>query len=256
MNQTLVAKVKDKSVYLVNNSTVPFYICIPTEKNASIVLNLVSNPTEISLTNNMQNITSAITGIYNNFEDNNIAVVTPIIDSNLLEQAKLNNNEQIFSYLDQTMSFLINTVYKILTSNNYQVDNIIKLNDNQSYSAFNNWFVNRYNGRVALTKYDKENIAKKDPTLIMDSFQQPATKPTAAPAAPVQAPDPTPTPLPVEDPNPNTAIANKVLEATAPLNTGFDEKTLSQKREPGFVSYVLLGVIVAVISLVILYKLL
>ena len=253
MNQTLVAKVKDKSVYLVNNDTVPFYICIPTEKNASIVLNLVSNPTEINLTNNMQGITSAITGIYNNFEDNNIAVVTPIIDSNLLEQAKLNNSEQIFSYLDQSMSFLINTVYKILTSNNYQVENIIKLNDNHSYSAFNNWFVNRYNGRVALTKYNKENVIEKDPTLIMDSFKQPATEP----AAPVQTPISTPTPPQVEKPNPNTALADEVLEQTQSLSVGEDnEQGFSRTKEPGFVSYVLLGVIVAVISLVILYKLL
>lgn len=250
MNQTLVAKVNNKNIYLVNNETVPFYICIPTEKNVSIVLNLVSKPTEISLNNNMQAITNAITNVYSNFEDNNVAVATPIIDSNLLEQAKLNGNEQIFSYLDKTMSFLINTVYKILTSNNYQVDNVIKLNNNQDYKTFNDWFVNRYNGRVVLAKYNKENNTEKDPTLIMDSFKQPETP------APAPVPNPTPIPAPQEKPDPNTAIANEVLEQTQSLSIGEENEGSSGTKEPGFVSYVLLGVIVAVISLVILYKLL
>ena len=254
MNQTLVAKVNNKNIYLVNNETVPFYICIPTEKNASIVLNLVSNPTEISLNNNMQNITNAITNVYSSFTDNNIAVTTPIVDSNLLEQAKLNNNEQIFSYLDKTMSFLINTVYKILSSNNYQVDNVIKLNNNQSYAAFNNWFTNRYNGRVILADYNKENNIAKDPTLIMDSFKQPAPEPVAQVHVENSTPNPTPT---EQQKDPNAAIADKVLDETHPLTTiGEEENGFSRTKEPGFVSYVLLGVIVAVISLVILYKLL
>jgi hypothetical protein len=229
MNQTLVANVNNKNVYLINNNNIPFYVCLPSEKKANIVLNLVDDVNGINMTNNMESLTKEITNMYNKFDYADIAVVSPIIDNNLLEQAKLNNNEQIFGYLDKVMSYLINTVYKLLRDNNIEVDNKIKLNNNRSYSDFNDWFVKRYNGRVELADYN----SMSNVNAISSEFEKESQTMDFA----------------------SSAIANEVLDETRPIDT-INNNVSTSPKEPGFVSYVLLGVIVAVISLVILYKLL
>lgn len=230
MNQTLVANVNNKNVYLINNNDISFYVCFPNSNKASIVLNLVDNANSISMNNNMVNITNEITNIYSKFNYGDIAVVSPVVDSNLLEQVKLNNDGQVFNYLDKIMSYLINTVYKILKDNNIEVDNKIKLNNNKNYSDFNNWFIKRYNERVELVDYS---------TAPANKFDNVSSTPILDSAA--------------------SEIANKALEQSQPL-TPPDQSEINvssdSMKEPGFVSYVLLGVIVAVISLVILYKLL
>ena len=119
MNQTLIASVLNKNVYLVNDPKVPFYISIPNGENVNIVLNLVDDVSKISISSsNMTNLTSEITNVYSKFNFSNVAVVTPIMDSNLLEQVKLNNSESSFNYLDKIMGYLINTSYSFLKNNN------------------------------------------------------------------------------------------------------------------------------------------
>lgn len=229
MNQTLVANVSNKNVYLINNQSVPFYICIPNGGKASIVLNLVNDVRGISMNNNMTNLTNEVTNIYSKFNFSDVAVVTPILDSNLLEQAKLNINDQVLGYLDKVMGYLINTAYTILNNNNIMVDNKIKFNNNISYRNFNEWFVKKYNGRVELVDYYNAPVNK------FDNVSQ----------------------LSVTN-NEESAIADNVLNNTSTISTVSvsNSNNVSDNKEPGFVSYVLLGVIVAVISLVILYMLL
>lgn len=229
MNQTLVTNVLGKNVYLVNNQNFSFYICTPTNGKASIILNLVDNVNLISMNNNLTNVTNEVTSIYNKFNFSDLAVVTPIFDSNLLEQVKLNNNTQIFEYMDKFMGALINSAYTFLTNNNIVVDNKIKLNNNPSYNIFNKWFVERYNTRVELVDYNNAPINKFD-NVSNNSLPQ----------------------------NDDSALASNVLDNTAVISTldsvKNDERNVPS--EPGFVSYILLGVIVAVISLIILYMLL
>ena len=176
---------------------------------------------------NISDLTNAVTEIYKSFHFNDIAVVIPVLDSNLIEQIKLNNDQKIFEYTNKVMGYLINTAYGILTSSNINVDSIIKFNSNQDFTAFINWFVAKYNGRVELVDYNQapinkfENVASPQPEINADS-----------------------------------KLASDVLDKTASMdaiNTTTSEKNV---KEPGFVSYVLLGVIVAVVSLVALYMLL
>lgn len=224
MNQTLIASVLNKNVYLVNDPKVPFYISIPNGENVNIVLNLVDDVSKISISSsNMTNLTSEITNVYSKFNFSNVAVVTPIMDSNLLEQVKLNNSESSFNYLDKIMGYLINTSYSFLKNNNIEVENKIKLNNNISYKYFNEWFVNRYNGRVELVDYSNAPV---------NSFEN------------------------VSQVNVSNEIADSVLDETSVIEPVSNVSGGGNIKEPGFVSYVLLGVLVAVISLVILYLLL
>ena len=228
MNQSLVTNVDGKNIYLVNGQNFSFYVGIPSNNSmSSIVLNLVDDVKLIDInSNNMTNLINEITNIYKKFNFNDVAVVTPVIDSNVLEQVKLNNREDIFTYMDKFMGILINSSYKFLKSNSIEVNQIIKYTNNPSYKSFNEWFVKRYNGRVELVDYNTVPVNKFDNIVDNTPISEGAS-----------------------------AIANDALDNTSVISTVSDN-TSSSSKEPGFVSYVLLGVIVAVISLVALYMLL
>lgn len=232
MNQTLIANVKDKSVYLMNEKNISFYISVPKGGSASIVLNLVSDVNFISTNNNVSVLTERITNLYGDFCKGDYAVVTPILDSNILEQVKLFNDAKVFGYLDKVMGFLINTSYGFLKSSGLSVNNKIGLNNNVDYHIFNDWFVSRYNGRVGLINFDgdvRDSVVNR-----FDNVSE------------VVSVD-----------KESSELANDVLDNTTTFTSDVGTNNMvNDVREPGFVSYVLLGVIVAVVSLVILYMLL
>ena len=47
----------------------------------------------------MEELTNNIKSIYNKINFKDSSVVMPVMDNNILEQVKLNNNAQIFNYL-------------------------------------------------------------------------------------------------------------------------------------------------------------
>ncbi len=227
MNKQLIAETTTTNIFYIKDERLSFYINIPKNiSNIDILINILDDPNIINPSiNTNEIIKEEINKIYSS--PNGISIVTPLIDNNITEQLKLNNNEQVFNYADKYISYLINQAYSLLTSENFPVNKIIKLNNNKQYDVFNNWFVNKYNGRVELANYSNmestnENIPNEEPIS--------------------------------EEKN----IANEVLENTSTIETINENEVLPEEnvREPGFVSYVLLGVVVAVISLVILYMLL
>lgn len=230
MNQTLVTNVFGKNVYLISTPNFSFYICIPNDGKGNIILNLVDDVNLISMNNTMASVTEEVTKIYNKFNFSDLAVVTPVFDSNLLEQVKLNNNSsQAFGYMDKYMGSLINSAYNFLSSKSIKVDDKIKLNNNPSYGDFCKWFVEKYKERVELVNYDNVPINKFSNTAESTVIK-----------------------------NEDSVLANNVLDNTAAMSTIDTSGSggSSVPKEPGFVSYVLLGVIVAVLSLVVLYLLL
>ncbi len=147
-------------------------------------------------------------------------IVVPNINEQILSNIKQNNLEY-FEFLNELFSKILNLSYQILTYNHLEVNNQIYFNESQTYTTFYNWFIQKHDGRVAPIKL--ENSQKKE----------------------------------IEKPN----ITNtNVLENNPPLEkkeekiqTTLPTEEVSHGKEFGFVSYVLLGVVVAVISLVFLY---
>ncbi|MEE3343249.1 MAG: hypothetical protein VZS44_04075 [Bacilli bacterium] len=238
MDKTLISNVDNKSVYLINDDKVPFYVSIPVNKEVSdytIVINIFGQPDKINPSiSNMAMISQEVINIYDSFKDNTVAVVTPIVDGNGIEQVRLSNSEEIFVYMDKVISYLINQSYKVLSSEGFSISKVVKLYNNQLFENFNNWFINKYNGRVILyNDYEKSTVNIQSQR------------------------DVVPENVPVVDPEAQM-IANRVLDDTSGLDSVKEEEVLpeSDVREPGFVSYVLLGVVVVVVTLVILYMLL
>ena len=129
-------------------------------------------------------------------------------------------------------AILINKSYSTLKQNGKEVFQQIKLNNNESYKSFNEKFTSMYPERIQLAKYDIAPVnLTNQPTNINVATLTPPTEPLA-----------------------NTI--NIALEDTKEELSQNNKHVKTLKREPGFVSYVLLGVIVAILSLIGLYLLL
>ncbi|MBR3162273.1 MAG: hypothetical protein IKF19_06050 [Bacilli bacterium] len=229
MEKMLITNINGRNIYIFTDDKISFYISMPNMEfnNTNIAINLIDNTNNINIANsNNELIKEEITKIYNNFHQDDFTIITPVLDSNLTEQIKLNNDEKIFNYTDRIISYLINCGYKILTNENIQVNNIIKLVNNPTYNDFNKWFINKYNGRVELIESNNNTLKQESEV---------------------------PNDISVSSEEKN--IANEVLENTNTINAIKDNEMVPEEktRDLGFVSYVLLGVVVAVISLVILY---
>lgn len=210
---------KESLVVKLNNTN----IFLINDKNIPYYLSAPNNTTPkiniaVNLSDNINN--NNITTIYQQFDNNNICVITPIFNQNILSKIK-EFNEQYYIQVDKYISYLINNAYKILCDNN-NIDGKIILVKNNDYLVFEEWFKSRYKNRVEYDKKDDSSIIS-DVTMTIptiDTTNNVATQQTTEQVPEIQF--------------------NKPVEKTGEL---------------GFVSYVLLGVVVAVASLVLLYLL-
>ncbi len=152
-------------------------------------------------------------------------IVIPVLEEKIFTGIK-SKQVDYFNYLDNILSHLINASYKILTFNHLEVEKKVILNQNSLYDGFNKWFIQKYESRVELMDLGLNNSSLLDEKQEYTQTEK----------------QPIPEDVPVKDSNPN------IPETTPPL-----EEEPPKDKEPGFVSYVLLGVLVAVLSLVFLY---
>lgn len=216
MEQKVIVKNENLCIYYMKETNLGFYLLIPNSRQVKITLGLFEEVTA-------DFIKSIPT-------QNDKAVVIPVIQSDILRQANLNEPTS-YNYLNQVLSFLINTSYKILTYNHIEVDNQILLNQSPKLNLFEQSFIAKYQGRVQLTK-----LFPEVPTTVVSPVSTPIEQPQPVTETPLQTniENVMPTELPSD--KPEESIPSK-----------------KETHEPGFVSYVLLGVVVAVVSLVFLY---
>ena len=241
MSQNFVGSISNKDVYLIDDKYTPYFIGIPKGDKVQIVINLVDDMKgiDISLSSPMV-VKNNILDLYNTFGINDSAVVTPVINNGVMDNIK-NDNQDYFAWLNQAMGHLINVVYRNLKDTfGKEVFEQIGLNDNVSYKVFNDKFLSMYSDRVCLVSFNNANLSNSLSNNSNNDVQ-----------------------------SVNMANDNLANTTTISLDDAYKEfenddnsvvnvkpKSLTKKKEAGFVSYVLLGVVVAVISLVILYMLL
>ena len=207
---------KDKwFIYLIKDTGLEFYILIPNNNKVSIVLNIIENINN----DKVKNIPEFIDKV----------LVIPVLNSNIINYLK--TPASVYNQADNYFSNLINLAYKILTHNRITVDPLVYLNNDNLYNSFNNYFVNKFAGRVNLLNINL----------------QPNNIPTEVNKIEV----------------PNNEIKKDLPQDLDDIYNGeitLKETNVSKKdtnkKEPGFVSYVLLGVMIAVLSLIFLYMLL
>ena len=222
MEQKIILKETNKCIFFLNNENSSFYIIIPRNQRLSLVVSIFNNVNE-ALVKSIQ-------------PPQDKAIIVPIINTNVLEDVK-NGNGNNYLVLEKFLANAINTAYKLLSFNKIEVNNKIIIDYNEEYSRFYNWYILKYKERIELLDLGlhKSDIISKP--LFENVEQKPAD---------------------INVPLTNFA-AEETLNKGQMIEDNEDEIPLNnsnvKEESLGFVSYVLLGVIVAVVSLVILYKL-
>lgn len=207
VEQFAIEKKENRVTYLIKDTSISFYLLIPNSNSkVSMVLKI------------MENVNNESVKQVDEYLDK--VIVIPVLNEGIINYLKSNSGE--YSQADNYFSLLINMAYKILVHNHLNVDSVVGLNNDLAFNGFNNYFVSKFQGRVALV--DLPNKVE-----VKDAIG---------------------------------SISSQGVENVIPDIPGekIDVKQKKLKKdnnkEPGFVSYVLLGVMIAILSLVFLYMLL
>lgn len=238
MNGSYKGNVNNSAVYYISDAVVPYYISIPnTDNPVTMVFNITNNPKEFEGVTN--EVTQKILKEYAKFTQNNIAVITPIIETEIMKASQQAFNDSYNKYFENVLMNLSRLSFNFLSANRKTPIREVHINDNEANRELNNYMVKKYPSIIRVVKYAKEEPITR---MSLDSRVG----------------------------NINVAeVENSSIPLTETLNAAqMEGKEIAQsqgkvkvlkkekRREPGFVSYVLLGVIVAILSLIGLYLLL
>ena len=234
MERIVISQDTTQCIYLLKDTNLDFYLIIPNSRQVSIVLGIFPNVTE-AIVKSLPKQTDKV-------------IVIPVINNQILTNANHLDNVS-FKYLDNVFSYLINVSYKMLTHNKLVVNNKILINNHSLYENFNSKYIEKYQGRVELYDLIEKSVPTGIPTPNQSIFE-PISATTTIPAFTPKEP-----PFKNQNTNPKDAIEEEIdpILYDEPVITSPDKEG---KKDPGFISYVLLGVLVAVISLVFLYMIL
>lgn len=228
MEQRKMLELNKHDIYLLSDNNIAFYIGIPkvTEFNSvNISIDLKDNFDKININkNDIVYVKDELSNIYQDIDSENITLITPIFYNDILQRIKTEPKEGLFSYLDKCLSYIINNAHKVLVENNIQVNSKIVIVKNDKFANFINWFSARYSSRVDTKQYSEllGDFTSIIPVVNTDNIIS----------------------VPTEKANADNNLTSEV------------QANLKESHSTGFISYVLLGVIGIVITLVILYMLL
>lgn len=243
MKETLICSLNKHNIYYLSNASYGFYILVPfkdyTETN--IAIRLKSNYQSYDLNKNPLNVvTSELINYYKELDNYNITLILPVFYDDILTRIITVDDMEIYQKIDRSLGDMFNSAYIFLTKNNIKVNSNIYVINNDSFKKFTNWFVARYNNRIEY-KTILELIKKSD------NFNNYNV---------------------VETPNINFVIGKKevpTIEKTVEIELEtFDSIAKVQEEKPkrmpskkeenaGYVSYILLGVIAFIVSIVLLW---
>ena len=243
MKETLICSLEKHNIYYVNNSSYGFYILVPFKEyiETNIAIRLKSNYQNYDLNkNSLDVVTNELINYYKNLDNYNVTLVLPVFFDDMLSRIITVDDMEKYLAVDRYLGEMINSAHRLLTKNNIKVNSNIYIINNDSFRKFTNWFVARYNNRIeykTILELVKEN----------DNFSNYNV---------------------IETPNINFVIGKNEepnIEKTAEIELETFEnivreiedkpKKIVPKKDSsngGFVSYILLGVIAFVVSLVLL----
>lgn len=243
MKEMLICKLEKHNIYYLNNSNYGFYILVPfkdyTETN--IAVRLKSNYQNYDLNKNpLEVVTNELINYYKNLDNYNITLILPVFYDDILSRIITVNDMEKYQLLDKYLGEIFNSAYMLLTKNNIKVNSSIYVINNDSFKNFTNFFVSRYNNRIEY-KTILELIKQNNEFHSYDVVETPSINFVVGKTG-----EPT-----IEK------TAEIELETFDSIIKEMDEKSkknpLKKESNAGYVSYVLLGVIAFVVSLLLLW---
>lgn len=243
MKETLICSLNKHNIYYLSNASYGFYILVPfkdyTETN--IAIRLKSNYQNYDLNKNtLDVVTNELINYYKELDNYNITLILPVFYDDILTRIITVDDMEIYQKIDRSLGDMFNNAYIFLTKNNVKVNNNIYVINNDSFKKFTNWFVSRYNNRIEyktilelINQGDKFNNYNVIETPNINFVVGKNEVPTIEKTVEIE--------LETFD-----SIANDVHEKP--------KKIVSKKEEnAGYVSYILLGGIVFIVSLGLLW---
>lgn len=246
MKETLICSLEKHHIYYFNDSNASFFMLTPYKEYAdtNISIRLKSNYDTYDLTkNSLEVVTNELINYYRNLDNYNITLILPVFYDDVLNRIRVVDDMEIYQKLDRYLGYIFNTAYAFLTKNNIKVNNSIYVINNDSFNKFTNWFVARYNNRIeykTILDLVKENgtysnynvIETPNINFVVGKDEEPTIDKTVE--------------MELET---FDSFARDVIPADSGKKTVKNRKDTSS----GFVSYILLGVITFVVSIVLLY---
>ena len=215
MEKRVIEQNPNRNIFLIEDGKLSFYLLIPNSYVMSITIGL------------FENINDDMVKLIPNHSDK--AIVVPVINNQILSRMNVIGSDE-YNYMDKLLSYLINTSYNILSRYQWKIEKEVYLNQNVSFTNFNNAYLEKYKGRIfPVDLFPKNEVKEEVPAVVNNVLDNNIVN------------------------NGGINMPTEVMEESA-VQEEFTPK--KRVREPGFVSYVLLGVIVAVVSLVFLYMIL
>jgi len=243
MKETLICKLEKHNIFYLSNSNYGFYILVPFKDytDTNIAVRLKSNYQIYDLNKNpLDVVTNELINYYKNLDNYNITLILPVFYDDILSRIATVEDMEKYMIVDRYLGEIFNSAYNLLIKNNIKVNNNIYVINNDSFKKFTNFFVSRYNNRIeykTILELIKQN----------DSFNSYNV---------------------VETPSINFVVGKNEepsIEKTAEIEIETFDNVMREmedehKKNPpkkqenaGYVSYVLLGVILLTVSLVLLW---
>lgn len=241
MKETFICKLNKHNIYYLNNDKFGFYILIPFRdyNETNITMRLKSNYEMYDLNkNNLSKVENELVNYYKDVDNYNITLLLPVFFDNILDRIRVVNDTDLYLKMDKMLGEMFNCAYNFLTKNKIKVNSNIYFINNDSFKNFSNWYVSRYNNRIeykTVVDLVKENGSYHTYNV-------------------------------VETPSMNFVVGKETepkIEKTFEVEVEtFDNMVKSIENEEkkenanaGFVSYILLGIFVFLISLGLLFVL-
>lgn len=244
MKETLICSFEKHNIYYLSNSNYGFYISVPFKDytDTNITIRLKSNYQNYDINkNSLDIVTNELINYYKNLDNYNITLILPVFNGDILSRIITVDDLEIYQKIDYYLADIFNNAYIFLTKNNVKVNSNIYVINNDSFNKFTNWFVSRYNNRIEY-KTILELIKQSDNFNSYNVVETPSInfvvgkneEPTIEKTAEIEL----------------KTFDSYVEEE---LNDKNKKNTAKKENSGGYVSYILLGVIVFVVSIALLW---
>ena len=247
MKETLICSLEKHNIYYLSDANVSFYILVPYKEydNTNISIRLKSNYDSYDLTkNSLEVVTNELINYYKNLDNYNITLILPVFYNNILDRIRVVEDLEMYQMVDRYLGVIFNNAYIFLTKNNVKVNNSIYVINNDSFKKFTNWFVSRYNNRIEY-KTILELVKQSDHFNSYDMVETPSINFVVGKNEEPKI-DKT---VEIETETFNS-MTRDIVDTESKKKDTFQS---NKKNNAGFVSYILLGVVSFVVSMLLLF---
>lgn len=151
MNISLIAALTNHNVYYVKDNTISYYLSVPKITNTHITIEIKKNLDRYDFSkNDTLWVKENVIAYYKEIDNISNCFILPMFNEqmlNIMGDTNINN----YVYAEKIITYLINSVYTLLTNNKINPFKEIILVKNDQFLTFINYFKAKYGSRIICT---------------------------------------------------------------------------------------------------------